>query len=148
LDNRLKQKEAELKALKLWLRVAEDIPKGRLVSYESPDFLYFTSTKLAIGIEICGLTMPQNELLLLQDRKFLADWFMQRMNGLIAKKISLIPLYKRNPQISEIWLIICGDAKVYELIHRQLAKFRRMPEENTFSRIDLFFPERELVFRI
>jgi len=130
------------------LMLDADIPKGKIVYYESPDFLYFISKKKAIGIEITRLTFYTQYLSSEYGRKEGADKYIMRLKALIAKKKSLIPLYRQNPRITTLWLLIVSDISVYELIHRLLPELQLHDEADAFSRIEVYFPEKNSAFRL
>ncbi len=46
-----------------------ELPKGKIIGYESPDFLYFTSKMKAIGIEITRLMFHKQNLSFNTDEK-------------------------------------------------------------------------------
>lgn len=125
-----------------------ELPKGKIIGYESPDFLYFTSKRKAIGIEITRLMFHKQNLSFQYRRKEEAERYIIRLKELIVKKNSLIPLYRRNPQLTALWLLIVSDNLVYELIHRLLPALQLHEEADAFSRIEVYFPEKNSAFRL
>lgn len=102
----------------------------------------------AIGIEITRLMFKKQNLSFQYRRKEEAERYIIRLKKLIVKKNSLIPLYRRNPQLTASWLLIVSDNLVYELIHRLLIAVPLHDEADAFSRIEVYFPEKNSAFRL
>ncbi|HMM10820.1 MAG TPA: hypothetical protein PKE03_01835 [Bacteroidales bacterium] len=139
MDNRQRKKAAEYEVLKAWLMLDSELPKGKIIENESPDFLYFTSKMKAVGIEITSLKIHSQDLDSLIGRKNFGDLYMMKLQELITKKNSLQSLYRRNPQITKLWLLIVSDGLVYDKVHRLLPSMQLEDDNGTFSKIELFF---------
>lgn len=141
------QKSDEREALKLWMRLARDVPKAKVVSSESPDFLLFTSPRQAIGVEVTKLMLFGQELVVAARKAEVVRLFSTKLNAVVSKKSELFQLYNANPKLAEIWLLIVVDGGFFEVVHRQLHDIGRSIG-HPFSRIDLLFPDAEKVLSL
>lgn len=129
------------------MRLAKDVPKAKVVSYESPDFLLFTSPKKAIGIEVTRLIVNRHEVSVSGNHAEVIRSFYAALGAAVSKKSELIQLYNANPKLAEIWLLLVCERGVFEIVHRQLPDISGKLS-HSFRRIDLLFPDAEKVFSL
>ncbi len=129
------------------MNLADNIPRGKIVPSESPDFLLFTSTKKAIGIEFTRLTLQNQKEKLPYGKVETINLFFKLLFAIINKKSDLFQRYITNPQLFAIWLIIVCDKGLFANVHRKLRVFDQNLS-HPFTRIDLLFPDDEKVFRL
>lgn len=141
------QKSDEREALKLWMKLARDVPKAKVISSESPDFLLFTSLRQAIGVEVTKLTIFGQESVVADRKAEVVQLFSAKLNTIVSKKSELFQLYNSNPKLAEIWLLIVVDDGFFEIVHRQLHDIGRSIW-HPFGRIDLLFPDAEKVLSL
>ncbi|MBK9290564.1 MAG: hypothetical protein IPM52_02875 [Bacteroidetes bacterium] len=142
------KKKEESEVLRAWLQIGSDLPKGRIVSSESPDFLWHISRRKIIGIELTKLMFPFSaahiDLGIREGRWHL----IQKLNQLIVSKNELIPLYLSNTRSSEIWLLVDCDDMAFGYMHHLLPGIGEWLAANRFSRIDLFFGKQSVSYKV
>lgn len=127
------------------MRLAKDVPKAKVVSSESPDFLLFTSPRQAIGVELTELIVFSQESVVAGRKAEVVRLFSTKLNAVVSKKSELIQLYSTNPNVAEIWLLIVCERGLFDIVHRQLPDICKKLS-HSFGRIDLLFPDAEKVF--
>ncbi len=129
------------------MKLAKDVPKAKVVSSESPDFLLFTSPRQAIGVEVTKLIIFSQESVVADRKTEVVQLFSAKLNAIVSKKTELFQLYNTNPKLVEIWLLIVVDGGFFEFVHRQLHNVGRSIW-HPFARIDLLFPDAEKVLSL
>jgi hypothetical protein len=127
---RAAKKDEERVIVKYFLDKYPDLPKGRLIDHESPDFILKISRKQSLGIELTQIHLPKGALHKPSD---LFDQIAQ----LLKKKGKLLPSY-RAPGIRQVWLLIFAEDIQLPSSMDMQTKLSKVGFESAFDRTFLF----------
>ena len=107
----------------------EHFPKGKLLKYESPDFVLVLNRKKRIGIELTRLDYLLKDKIIIKD---VSNQFLKLMD----KKEAKLTAYRKN-RLNAYWLIVTVDS--FELLDVDNDKSLRQLDLNTsFDKVFLF----------
>jgi len=137
-------KQNEQKIVQQFVRLCTDLPNGKLVSGESPDFLLKINRRQAIGIELTELKGQD----FLQHTGMLqnpGDIIHHLYDTIEAKEEKLI-LYRRK-KLMQIWLVIHIDA-LGQVNFRLGNKVGHLNFDSGFDRIFLLVTAPERLYEL
>jgi len=124
------KKESEKIILEKFRKIYADFPKGRLVVSESPDFIFRTRPRYAIGIELVGLSLPG----------YTETGIIHELSICIAAKNDKLPLYRRK-SLDRYWLLIYTRYQG-QVPENKVQSIQEFPPDMLFDKV-FIFRERE-----
>ena len=125
------KKAAELLVMRYFIEKCPDWPKGKLVQYESPDFILRINRKKQIGVELTSIFARESET------SHQSEKIVAAIKHAISSKNEKLLLYNKIKP-AETWLIIYADDVEVELEKPIFQQLEPTIADTGFDRIYLF----------
>jgi len=143
------KKENEIRILEDFIRLTDIFPAGRIIPYESPDFIIRISRRKSLGIELTEI-LPQSASNNKDVSTRLGDsnnYVSQQILETLTKKEEKITLYRKN-RLDHYWLIMYTLSEPGPTYTGLFNRLEKRNYQTSFHRIFLYVKPWRKVFEL